>query len=232
MDTIIFNLINGLAGKSDNLDKMIFLIAQNPIIKGFPIAAVFIFLWHKPNLVQITVRIGLIAILALSVLSIVIGRLSAMALPYRPRPLHTEGLDMNIPISVRPEALDGWTSFPSDHAVLYASLTAGFWIVNRWAGVFVAIHSLVIIAFSRIYLGFHHPTDIAGGAFIGVVVTLLVMPPATAAIKKLKVVGLFDKWPHYFYPALFMFLFQISTMFNSARELAKSAMGFLRSLIA
>ena len=59
-------------------------------------------------------------------------------------------------------------SFPSGHtAASFASVTA-LWLAgkNRWA--LAALPVGVLIAFSRMYLCVHYPTDIFGGALLGI----------------------------------------------------------------
>lgn len=64
-------------------------------------------------------------------------------------------------------------SFPSDHAAIafaLASLIAIFypkWAILLYVGVF-------LIAFSRVFVGVHYPTDIVAGAFVGIVSVFIV----------------------------------------------------------
>jgi undecaprenyl-diphosphatase len=67
------------------------------------------------------------------------------------------------------------TSFPSEHAVQAAAiylalallLGAGCSPVWRRLLVAVAIGLAVVVAASRVYLGVHYPTDVAGGLLLG-----------------------------------------------------------------
>ena len=71
----------------------------------------------------------------------------------------------------RPELLDSGYSFPSGHATLavgfYGTLALllawrleGFW---RWTVVAAGVALVLLIGFSRLYLGVHYPTDILAG---------------------------------------------------------------------
>lgn len=227
MDKVILDWVNGYAAQSEKFDNFVSFIAINPLVKGVPIAALFLFFWFLPRTGQTHTRIRLISLLGISVVAIAVGRMAALLLPYRPRPLHAEALDLQLPLSISPETLDGWSSFPSDHAVLYAALATGFWMVNRWAGLFVTLHALLIIAFARVYLLFHYPSDILGGAVIGLVVGITLMGLMSALVRRTHVLGMTERWPQYFHPLLFIVLFQVATMFASARWLAEAVVKML-----
>ena len=58
-------------------------------------------------------------------------------------------------------------SFPSGHtAASFASVTA-LWLAGKKQWAMAALPVGVLIAFSRMYLCVHYPTDILGGAILG-----------------------------------------------------------------
>jgi len=227
MDSVIIDWVNGFVGQSATFDRFVELIAVNPLVKGVPIAALFLFLWFLPRVDHNFARLRLVALLGVAMVAILLGRMAAVLFPYRPRPLHSEALDLQLPIGISPTELDGWSSFPSDHAVLYAALVTGFWIVNRWAGMAAALHALFVIAFGRVFLTLHFPSDILGGAVIGVIVTLVLLPMTAKLVRRAGVLGMAERWPQYFHPSVFIVLFQIATMFDSARAIVKAAVDFI-----
>lgn len=53
------------------------------------------------------------------------------------------------------------------------------------------------------------------------------MRPAAALADRFGVLRLFDARPEYLYPLLFIVLFQIATMFESARAMARTFLNML-----
>lgn len=65
-------------------------------------------------------------------------------------------------------------SFPSSHAAnMFALATVCFLFHRRWGGIALALASLV--AFSRMYVGVHWPSDVLAGSLIGMACGWLVV---------------------------------------------------------
>jgi undecaprenyl-diphosphatase len=62
-------------------------------------------------------------------------------------------------------------SFPSDHAVMAGSATAGLFLVNRRLGL-VSLVLALLMAFTRVYVGAHFPGDVLAGLLLGAAVSL------------------------------------------------------------
>ena len=66
------------------------------------------------------------------------------------------------------------SSFPSTHSCLAAASTVVLFAKNKLFG-FIALVLTVCIAFSRLYLYVHYPTDVLAGLVLGVLCALLVL---------------------------------------------------------
>ncbi len=65
-------------------------------------------------------------------------------------------------------------SFPSSHAVnMFAAATVLSYGYRRWLPAFYGFGG--VIAFSRVYVGVHYPSDVLGGACIGMLVGLAIV---------------------------------------------------------
>lgn len=65
-------------------------------------------------------------------------------------------------------------AFPSNHTTVAVAFAVGLLVVSRWIGA-VAVLAAVAMGVSRVYVGAHYPHDVAAGALVGTVVTLLVI---------------------------------------------------------
>lgn len=75
--------------------------------------------------------------------------------------------------------------FPSDHATGAFALAMGLWLYDRTIGA-IAFILAAIVAFARVYVGVHYPSDVVGGALIGMAVALILyFTPLRALIARI-----------------------------------------------
>ena len=84
---------------------------------------------------------------------------------YRPRPF----LALQIPHLIT----DTTSSFPSGHTIFIFALATGLLFVNRWVA-YTFFAAGLIVGLARIAGGVHYPSDILGGAVLGVFVVVVV----------------------------------------------------------
>lgn len=71
------------------------------------------------------------------------------------------------------------SSFPSDHALTAGAATAGLWIIAHYTAKSVRVIAVVasmlsvLVAFARVYVGAHYPSDVIVGLAAGAVIMLI-----------------------------------------------------------
>ena len=221
-DLAILHALNAFARDSALLDTLIGFLSGNHLVKGGLMMALFWWAWFRePE--DSPVRSRLISTLIACLVAIVTARILALNLPFRLRPIHNDSLAFLPPYGIDATVLDGWSSFPSDHAALFYALATGIMCASRKLGVFCLVYTTVIIALPRIYLGLHYPTDILAGALLGITLTLALQH----SIALRRVAQPLQDWstrsPGLFYALMFLLSYQIADIFNSARSFIKLA---------
>lgn len=218
-DADIMCYINHFSQHSWLFDKIMQSFSSNGLLKGAVVVTIIWSIWFTKNDQRELNRERIITTLFACVVAIALARGLALALPFRLRPLHDQGLHFVLPYGSKATILDGWSSFPSDHAALFFAISTGLFFIVRTVGVFALLYSLFFIAVPRIYLGLHYPTDIAAGAIIGIVVAALANKYLLKSKPTQLIINLSTSKPHLFYPAFFLCTYQIADMFNSSRDL-------------
>ena len=108
-----------------------------------------------------------VCILATMLLCLLVGNLGLKNWIARVRPYHAmENWSVIIPYP------NGY-SFPSGHTMHALGAATAFLLCNRRLGIAAMVLALCI-AFTRVYLGVHYPTDIIGGMLVGIGAAILV----------------------------------------------------------
>jgi undecaprenyl-diphosphatase len=182
MDWYLFHLVNDLAGRSGFVDSIVVDWAKlGPAVLGLVVVVAWFAL--PSNRSDVTPRrlafLSIVAALLALGIAQVIGHEW-----FRERPYATSAVNLLVPPSAD-------ASFPSDHAVGAFALATPL-LFDRRARVFgiVAVVGALLLAFARVFIGTHFPSDVAGGALLGAVVAMLVVWTA----------GRIDRWPSVWAP--------------------------------
>ncbi len=165
------------------------------------------------------------------ILALVGGFFGARALQAvipRVRPVAVAPLQVPIPPQVWTKvraSLELQGAFPSDHAVLLFVVAGGLYTVCRRVGWFAGAVA-VYFSILRVGLGFHWPTDMAGGALVGWgVLAALMWAERTLSRLWDGVILLFYRYPRLVYPLAFVFLFDLSQKFSALFGLVAWVLG-------
>lgn len=228
-DQFVIAHLNQFAGQLPIFDLTISHIASNHLFKGGVLMCLYWWLWFRT---ECTIsRAKLVAGLIGACVAIVVGRLLALTLPFRYRPIHDANLDITLPGGVSPAVLDGWSSFPSDHAVLFFCLATGLLSVSRKVGLSALVYVAVCITLPRVYMGLHFLSDVLVGGAIGVTIGWTANRWLAERTEVRRLTEVAKRSPAPFYSGMFLFSFQVAEMFGSARRLVGAVAGLLQRML-
>ena len=160
------HLINAAAGHNAFLDLFGVLLAKYaPEIW----ALIFIIMWFWPPYRRTRARRAVIYAVVAGVAALLLNVLIAHIAPFRPRPFVLEPHQVHALIT---HARD--SSFPSDHAAGSFGFAMGLAFAGATDGVLAFILAL-LIAWARVFVGVHWPTDVMMGGLVGIVAGLLIL---------------------------------------------------------
>jgi len=222
-DLPILKFTSGFVGKSPGFDRFIDCIARYDAFKGVAMMALLWLAWfyrpanEKPGR-EDERRVQLLITFAGSLAAVLLSRILQRLLDVHQRP-GLANLGLTFPMYPDSMPLNSWNSFPSDHAMLFAALATGFWLVNRRLGVIAFVWAFFVVGLPRIYLGFHYPSDLVAGTLFGILVMLgfARLPLRTSAARLL---AWSKAHPGLFYCAAFFATDQTAHLFDDVRGIA------------
>jgi undecaprenyl-diphosphatase len=195
------------------LNHSIDVISNQPILTGYLLIGLLWYIWFESN--SKTAKAELLLGLAAAIAAVILSRLLQLMLPTHLRPLHDPMPGFNVPPGIDITTLNGWNSFPSDHACFFFGLVTVIWRRSQVLGLrSVALLSIL----PRVYLGFHYPSDVVSGALLGIFVVMLVenYGPKTCARRAI----LFEhRRPGMFYAFGFLLTYEAGKLFDDIRSI-------------
>ncbi|QYJ08381.1 phosphatase PAP2 family protein [Qipengyuania flava] len=257
LDITLFEAANQLAGRSFTLDALMALAMENPVIKGGPLAACFLFAWwHRADdKTQARRRATLLVTLATLFLIAPLMKVVSTATDMSPRPLvmaeqvvmyedgalHVQprvaytppatGLAARLAADARAGrvANNDLASFPSDHAALFVAFAVGIFLATRSAGIFALGWTFLGILLPRVATGMHWPSDMAAGALAGLVILAVTVLVARGPARGLvdRVAALADRHRGWAQAALFLLLVEAASAMETLQRLVELVIGIL-----
>lgn len=217
-DQSILSPLNHLAGHFWKLDFALFSLSDNEMMKGGLFMVALWALWFRsrnPHSRQLVIATLLGAFLA-----VVLGKCLEHILPLRIRPYQADLPGLFFPYDM---GLEDQTSFPSDHATLFFALATGLFYCHRTIGLSAFLYATFFICLPRIYLGLHYPSDILVGAGLGIASAIFTQSALIQRHLSIRLITLSFNHPGLFYPLLFFVTFEVATLFDGLRDLARLA---------
>jgi undecaprenyl-diphosphatase len=216
-DFAILNKLNQFEGLHPSFDQAVHsLSGANTFLTVGPIVAMYWWSWFKNgennNNKNKEAREVIISVMLTCIISLIVIRLIALVLPFRVRPLVDPTNGLHFP----KDNFDwvNWSSFPSDHAILFAALTTCCFFISRLCGWIALLDTTFLVLLPRVYLGIHYPTDILAGAAIGVGIAFLANQKNIKGLLAQRTFQFMDRHPGLFYTFFFLFMYQVADWFR------------------
>ncbi len=163
IDVKIFYFFNNLVEQSRIFDVLVVFLAG--YFQYFLIAIFLLLLFFSGYAKPEKLRLFWV-----TVISVIVARLGVVELIrffyHRPRPFVTYQVHQLI-------SENDW-SFPSGHSAFFFAMAMAIYLYNKKWGVWF-FTAAILINISRIFAGVHYPSDILGGAVVGIAVGYLVV---------------------------------------------------------
>lgn len=197
-------------------------MADNSILRGFPAFFSLVAIWFSTDCKMRRARIlaGLLAASLAVVLSVWLQHhLVTHVRPCADPALHLKTVNEQ-PIDAIPSAPRKIIySFPSDTATFYFALAAIIFLESRAAGSIAFLWSAITVGVARVGIGWHYPSDVAGGLILGILSVYLFsqMRPVTNFFEQK--LQQFEGRLYIVHALLFVFLADAFSLFAGTRAI-------------
>ncbi len=171
LDVRLLFFLNRIVASSPAAALAFLKMADNTILRGFPSFFSLVALWFSTECNKRRGRI--LAGLFVTCLAVALSVWLQHYLPTHIRPFADPSLHLKTVDEMPIDAIPSTTrkviySFPSDTATLYFALAVIIFLENRPAGIIAFLWSAITVGVARVGVGWHYPSDVAGGLFLGI----------------------------------------------------------------
>lgn len=219
LDEAISSFLNSFVGRSHSVDEILTgLLGGTSMLSGAAYLSVVWSLWFKnPDARD---RVRLLIGVATAVAAALLSRALQFSLPFHPRPLYDAALHLKWASQIAPGTLSHWSSFPSDHATLCFGLATVIFLHNRKIGALAFVWTAILCA-CRVALGFHHASDVAAGAALGIIaVALSQRIPVTVRASAL-LARILEQHQAAFYLVAFLVSYELSVFYTDFQKIVE-----------
>ncbi len=213
-DWTILEFLNHLSQRSWRFDKFLFMWWGNELLEGGFIGALLWSAWFRRRDTADRDRSFVIFGSVLTIAALIFARFIALLVPFRVRPRYVPMLHFRIPLGSERIDMLNWSSFPSDHAVLFFCLATSLLFISRKLGAIAFLHAFLVVCMIRIYLGVHYPTDILAGMAIGIGIACFNLHKGLRLAIARPALRCVETSPRFFYPSFFLFTLILALNFN------------------
>jgi len=227
-DVAVLTFVNQFVGRWPEFDRFIAYLTWQNTLKGGVLCTLLWWAWFSG---RDRAREIVLSTISGSFAAVLTARLLVAELPMRVRPLANPALNLRIPRGINAGQFIAWSSFPSDHAVLFIGLATGLCFVLARVGIAALVYTVLVILFPRLYGAIHYPTDLIAGALLGAAFVLLACWRPIRDRLSRPLLAFEKRRPAIFYAALFVTCFEIGELFTGVLNSARSVMRLMARLL-
>lgn len=220
-DGAIIHFLNQFSFRWPLLDRAVLAMTQFYMLRGVPMIALLWWIWFRDGEDKQRDREIVVTAIVAGFCALVLGRFLASWLPFRVRPLANPDVGLRF-LLASDDGMRTWSSFPSDHAMLWCAVATGVMVASRGIGMLALAYTVLVICMARVFVGLHFPTDVLGGAILGVSICLLLTQTRYRKLIATPILNFSRRHQGVFHAGMFVLSFGLVTNFEEIRAVASS----------